>query len=239
MSTSILPLELDDLGYTVRGNTILRGITVRLEAGLRTVVLGPNGAGKSVLLRLAHGLLAPSQGAVRWLGEGAAHARRRQTMVFEYSVLLRRSVAANVDYALRVHGVRRGRRRALVARGLARTGLADLAGRNARVLSAGEQQRLALARAWALEPEVLFLDEPTAALDPAAARAVESLIESIADAGSKIIMTTHDLGQARRMADEILFIHNGRLVEHAPADRFFAEPRSREAAAFLQGELSW
>ena len=119
------------------------------------------------------------------------------------------------------------------------TGLSGLAKRSARVLSAGEQQRLALARAWAIQPEVLFLDEPTAALDPAATRQVEALIEAIGQAGSKIIMTTHDLGQARRLATDVVFLHGGRLLEHTPAAQFFDQPDCDEAAAFLRGELLW
>ncbi len=114
-----------------------------------------------------------------------------------------------------------------------------IARRPARTLSAGEQQRLALTRAWALEPEVLFLDEPTASLDPAATRSIEQAIDAVHRSGAKVVMTTHDLGQARRLADEVLFLHHGRLVEHGPADDFFAAPKSRDGAAFLEGNLLW
>lgn len=122
---------------------------------------------------------------------------------------------------------------------LERTGLTALAHRPARRLSSGEQQRLALARAWATAPEVLFLDEPTANLDPTASRAVEELIQAIHQSGTKIVMTTHDLGQARRLADEILFLYRGRLLERSDAPSFFAGPRTAEARAFLDGELLW
>ena len=169
----------------------------------------------------------------------SADAARRQAMVFQRPIMLRRSVAANVDYALalgRVGRAGRAERRDAV---LARTGLTALARQPARMLSAGEQQRLALARAWVLEPEVLFLDEPTASLDPAATRAVEEIVGAIHGAGTKIVMTTHDLGQARRLADEIVFLHRGRLLERAPADRFFDAPATAEAKAFLEGELLW
>ena len=118
-------------------------------------------------------------------------------------------------------------------------GLAHLAHRPARVLSGGEQQRLALARAWALQPEVLFLDEPTASLDPSATREIEALIRAFDAAGTKIVMATHNLGQARRLGDEVLFLHQGRLVERAPVEQFFANPASAEAAAFIKGELPW
>ena len=236
---SVLPLLLEDLGYHVRGVRLLDEITVRLEAGGPSIILGPNGSGKSLTLRLAHGLLAPTTGRVLWAGVAGGRASRRQGMVFERPVLLRRSAAANVEYALALRGVGRSERAVRAADALEKTGLSALARRAARVLSAGEQQRLAVARAWATEPEVLFLDEPTAALDPAATRQVEALIETISRAGTKIIMTTHDMTQARRLASDVIFLHRGRLLEHTPAARFFDRPNSAEAAAFLKGELLW
>jgi tungstate transport system ATP-binding protein len=235
----ILPLQLENVSYAIRGRRLVSDLSFRLEAGVRTVIIGPNGAGKSLTLRLAHGLLKPSEGRVRWAVDDLRQAQRAQAMVFEHSVLLRRSAAANIEYALRVRRVPARRRKERVAAMLEATGLVDLAGRRARVLSSGEQQRLALARAWALEPQVLFLDEPTAALDPSATRTVEALIEDIAASGTKIVMTTHDLGQARRMADEVLFFHGGRLIEHARAQSFFSGPESEAARAFLKGELLW
>ncbi len=238
-AASILPCALEAVSFEAGGKRLIDRVSARLEAGSRTVILGPNGAGKTTLLRLCHGLIAPSAGAVRWLGPGADRAARRQAMVFQSPMVLRRSVAANVAYALAVRGVRGPARRARVAEALARVGLSEAASRPARALSAGERQRLALARAWATEPEVLFLDEPTANLDPAATRAIETAIEAVARAGVKIVMTTHDLGQARRLADEVLFLHRGRLIERGPAAAFFAAPRTAEAAAFLAGELPW
>ncbi len=203
---SILPLRLESLGFTAGGARLIDGISAVLAAGPRTVILGPNGAGKSLLLRLCHGLLAPSEGRVLWSGPslGEAWLRRRQAMVFQHPMLLRRSTRANITYALAL---------------------------------AGERQRLALARAWALRPEVLFLDEPTASLDPAATRAVEAALAEFQD--TKIIMTTHDLGQARRLADEIIFLHRGRLLEQRAAADFFAHPRSPEARAYVAGDLLW
>jgi tungstate transport system ATP-binding protein len=158
-------------------------------------------------------------------------------MVFQRPVVLRRSALANVVYGLKIAGVS-GTERELRARDvLEAVGLADRADRPARVLSGGEQQRLALARAWALGPEVLFLDEPTANLDPGATREIESIIAAIHAGGTKIIMTTHNLGQARRLGDEILFLYEGRLVERALVNRFFAAPASPEAASFIRSEL--
>jgi len=232
---SILPLVLDGVFYEVNGHSLIRDLSFRFEQGPLTAVLGPNGAGKSLTLRLCHGLLEPTRGTVRW----AAQSRERQAMVFQRPVLLRRSVSANVEYALSLRGLPREERRRLARAALERTGLQRFADRRARALSVGEQQRLSLARAWALEPDVLFLDEPTASLDPAASHAVEEVVRAIRESGTKIIMTTHDLGQARRLADEVLFLHQGRLVEHGPAEQFFAGPQSDVAAAFLAGDLAW
>lgn len=238
----ILPLRLDGVGYAVGGRKLVDGIELELASGPRSIILGPNGAGKSLLLRLCHGLIEPTIGHVAWLGPGAvlaASVRRRQAMVFQRPVLLRRSAAANVDYGLALQGLARNARRALVAEALDRVGLGHLAGRHARVLSGGEQQRLALARAWALRPEILFLDEPTASLDPAATRAVEQIIDSFHRAGTKIVMTTHDLGQAKRLADEVIFLHQGRVAEREAAASFFVNPASASARAFLDGNLLW
>ncbi len=242
-SPGILPLRLNGVCFEAGGRRLIDGISVELHGGSRTLVLGPNGAGKSLLLRLCHGLIKPSAGEITWAGVGAGpsagEAMHRQAMVFQRPVMLRRSAAANIDYALSLRGLGRGERRARISEVLEKTGLKALASRPARVLSGGEQQRLALARAWALRPEVLFLDEPTANLDPAASRAVERIINAIHQGGTKIVMTTHDLGQARRLADEVLFIHGGRLTERAAAAQFFKKPDNPIADAFMRGELTW
>jgi tungstate transport system ATP-binding protein len=238
-NAGILPLAVEGLGYAAGGRELLAGLSFRLEAGPRTVILGPNGAGKSLLLRLCHGLLTPTAGTISWRGPLAGQAGRRHAMVFQRPVLLRRSVFANLTHALALAGCGRTDRRHRAAAALATFGLDDLAERPARVLSGGEQQRLALARAWALQPEVLFLDEPSAFLDPAATRAIETMIDRFHRDGARIVMTTHDLGQARRIADEILFLHQGRLLEQGPAACFFDAPRTPEAAAFLRGNLTW
>ncbi len=240
--TDILPLHVEGLVYETGGQRFLHDIDFTLKSGTRTVVLGPNGAGKSLTLRLLHGLLTPTMGSIRWRGDVNADPdryRRHQAMVFQRPVLLRRSARANIDHALKLRGVPRRDRGVRIDAALAQTGLSALAGRPARVLSGGEQQRLALARAWATTPQVLFLDEPTANLDPTATRAIETLINGFHAAGTKIIMTTHDLTQARRVADEVLFLHHGRLVEHQSADAFFDAPASDAARAFIAGELLW
>ena len=226
-------LVLERLGYARAGQVIIDDVSVVLNGTARTLILGPNGAGKSVLMRLCHGLLVPTSGSLRW--EPARPVR--QAMVFQRPVVLRRSVLANVTYALHLAGVPRRRRRAQAFDALERVGLAGLASRAADLLSGGERQRLALARAWALAPEVLFLDEPTANLDPASTAAVERIVMAIHAAGTRIVMSTHNLGQARRLAGDIVFIDQGRVIEHVPAPRFFAAPGSMNARRYLEAEL--
>lgn len=234
----MLPLTLENVSFTTGGRDIIRSISCEIRAGTRTVILGPNGSGKSVLMRLCHGLLTPTSGRVIWHRPDDGPSRTRdQAMVFQRPVMLRRSAIANVMYALELAGnpssVCRQRAHAM----LEAVGMVHLAQHPARVLSGGEQQRLALARAWALEPQVLFLDEPTANLDPNAARNIEAIIAAIHAGGTKIIMTTHSLGQARRIADEILFMSDGRLVERAEVDAFFKQAQAPEAISYLHGEL--
>ncbi len=232
---ALLPLRFEGIGFEQGGETLLEDINFSIEAGAISVILGPNGAGKTLLLRIANGLLAPTSGRVRW-ATTVATARAASALVFQRPVLLRRSARANVDFPSRVRGIGRRERERRTARALAGTQLTELAARPARRLSVGEQQRLALARAWALEPRLLFLDEPAAALDPAAGRLLENAIETLRDEGGvKIVMTTHDLAQARRLAGEVLFLHRGRLLEQSAATEFFARPQSAVAREFLKG----
>jgi tungstate transport system ATP-binding protein len=237
-AASLLPLRLEDLCFSAGGRQIIARICCEIDAGPSTVILGPNGAGKSVLLRLCHGLLAPSAGRVRWNGH-SERPRAGHAMVFQRPVMLRRSARGNLLHALKLAGVPRAERRSRADRFLAAVGLAQAASRPARVLSGGEQQRLALARAWALRPEVFFLDEPTANLDPSATLEVERIVDQIRADGTKIVLTTHNLGQAQRLGDEILFLYGGRLLERASTDEFFYRPATAEAAAFIKGELPW
>ena len=235
----MLPLILDDVSFVAGGRAIIDRVSCEFTPGPRTLILGPNGSGKSVLMRLCHGLLKPTSGRIVWRGSRDDRRPRAQAMVFQRPVMLRRSALGNVTYGLALAGVPRAERDRRARTALDSVGLSSVANRPARVLSGGEQQKLALARAWALQPEVLFLDEPTANLDPGATREVERIVEQIHGSGTKIVMTTHNLGQARRLADEILFISGGRLADHAPVERFFAQPSTPEAAAFIEGELPW
>lgn len=230
---ALLPLEVRGLTLEIAGKRLLDGIDLILGGDGVTVIMGPNGAGKSLLLRLLHGLIRPTSGAILWGGHPlTTEVRRRQSLVFQKPVLLRRSVAANLDFVLRGGDIP-ARRSAL----LERVGLGGRGGQPARVLSGGEQQRLALARALATEPQVLLLDEPTASLEPASVLKIEEIVRGAATQGTRIVFITHDLGQAKRLADEVVFLASGRLAEHAPAETFFGCPASEAACAYLAGRL--
>ncbi|MEJ1158069.1 ATP-binding cassette domain-containing protein [Prosthecomicrobium sp. N25] len=234
----VLPLRAAGVRVEAGGRALLEGIDLVLEPGRRTVVLGPNGAGKTLLLGVLQALVRPTAGTVTWAGRLPDERRRlRQAYVQQRPVLLRRSALANIEHALAAKGVGRRERRELARAALAAARLSPLAAMPARLLSGGEQQRLALARALALAPEVLYLDEPTASLDPASTLAVEELIAGAAAAGTRIVLVTHDKGQARRHADEIVFMQAGRIVETGPADIFFIAPRTEAARAYLEGRI--
>ena len=235
----LLPLQLVAVSVVSGVKRSLDRDTLTLNGGLRTIVLGPNGSGKSVLLRVCHGLIQPTSGHLQFNGPESLNGHRRHAMVFQRAVMLRRSALANVAYGLALAGVPRAQRAELATDALARVGLAHLAHQPARVLSGGEQQRLAIARAWALRPELLLLDEPTANLDPSATQAIEAAIQAVHDAGTKIVLVTHNLGQAHRLGDEVVFMCDGRIAERAPIQQFLQTPTSSEAAAFLKGEMPW
>lgn len=215
---------------------MLDRLTVTITPGAPTLIIGPNGSGKTSLLRLCMGLAAPSAGTVSWGGRSDRGPARR-AILFQKPLMLRRSAAANIVYGLVQAGCPRRLRAARAEELLKRVGLLDLATRPARRLSGGEQQRLALARALARDPEILLLDEPTASLDPAATRFVEEIILMAAQSGTKIVMASHDLGQVRRLAGDVVFLVRGRLREHASTADFFERPSTPEAADFLRGDL--
>lgn len=229
-------------GVTVRFGDVaaLRDVDLTLHRGERLVLVGSNGSGKTTLLRLLHGLIDPTQGR-REIHPLVPEGRRPVgAMLFQRPFLLSLSVRMNVLIGLWLHGVPRARRAERCEQALQRVGLASVARRPARALSGGQQQRLALARAWALEPDVLFLDEPTASLDPSAKREVEALIERIAAAGVTVVMSTHNLGQAKRLGTRVVYLEGGRLVVDLPVARFFVDDGlPEEAARFLRAELPW
>jgi tungstate transport system ATP-binding protein len=231
---SDLPIVFEQVSLQASDVTVLHSVSLALGPGTPTVLIGPNGAGKTTLIRLGASLIAPTSGHVTWGGKPGTDGRRI-AVVFQRPVMLRRSAAANVAYALPHCSTRERRLRTNEL--LLQVGLAHLAERPARRLSGGEQQRLALARALAREPEVLLLDEPTASLDPASTKTVEDVLRVVAGSGVKIVIATQNLGQARRLAGDVVFMLRGRVHELAAAERFFLAPQSAEAVAFLNGDL--
>jgi len=234
---SLFPLRLDSVRFEPNGRTVLDGVDLTLGGEGITVVLGPNGAGKSVLLRTLCGLLQPTAGEIDWGGD--TFQGLQVGMVFQHPMMLRASVLENITLGLRPRGVPRAEREKRGLAMLERIGLDDRARDNARRLSGGEQQRLALGRVWLTRPRLLLLDEPTASLDPSAVEAVERIVREIRTDGAKIVMTTHNLGQATRLADDIVFLAEGKVREHTSVRRFFTTPASAEAKRFIEGELPW
>ncbi|MEE4640034.1 MAG: ATP-binding cassette domain-containing protein [Wenzhouxiangella sp.] len=233
----LLPLTVKGLRFERNGRALLDDISFTLSGGRIQVILGHNGAGKSLLLRILHGLIPADAGSIDWGGKPATVAQRDLGMVLQRPVMLRRSVLANLTFALARNKVPRHQRRELAMDALRRAELDKLAQQPAPRLSGGEAQRLAIVRAWAQRPRVLFFDEPCANLDPRSTLKIEQLIHEIHASGTQVILTTHDLTQARRLAEDVLFVANGRIQEQGSADDFFRAPASREAAAYLEGQL--
>jgi tungstate transport system ATP-binding protein len=231
---SDLPIVFDDVSASARDVAILQRVSLMLAPGAPTILIGPNGAGKTTLIRIAANLDAPTSGRVTWGGKPDTDGSRI-AVLFQRPVMLRRSASANVAYCLTKRAARDREWR--TAELLAQVGLSHLGDRPARRLSGGERQRLALARALARDPSVLFLDEPTASLDPAATNAFEELIRTIVARQIKVVMATHDLGEARRLAGDVVLLHRGRLVEAGAAPQFFEAPCTADARRFLGGEL--
>jgi tungstate transport system ATP-binding protein len=233
---SDLPICLSQVSVHVKHHALLHGINLELTSGPPTVLVGPNGSGKTTLLRVAMGLLTPTGGRITWNGQEIAKPVRRAFM-FQRPVMLRRTVCANICYALAAAGVRRSKRDERANELLASVGLEGLADRPARHLSGGERQRLSLARALAKNPTVLFLDEPTASLDPAATQSIEQLLLAASERGVKVVMSTHDLHEARRLAGDVVLLHRGIIIEVDRAAKFFTEPSTELARRFLAGDL--
>lgn len=229
-------LSLNQAEVTVGGDTLLGPINLDITIKGITAILGPNGAGKSLFLALSHGTIPTSTGSVLWSGEPAATNRATRGYMLQTPVLLRRTVSANIDFALQSHGVARNARGAKIDAALERARLTDRARTPAATLSGGELRRMNLARALVTDPEVLLLDEPFAGLDPAASAAMETIITEVAQT-TPILMAHHDLVQTRRMSNHVLFFTNGYLAENALASDFFSQPQSGEAHQFLQGQL--
>ncbi|MEM7194112.1 MAG: ATP-binding cassette domain-containing protein [Pseudomonadota bacterium] len=233
---SLMPLAISGLRYSVGESILIDNLELYVSSAGVTVILGPNGAGKSLLLRLILGLLEPTGGRVKWGKHSAGSlTRQHQSLVFQKPVLLRRSVEDNIKFILKL---RQSAPVSTTAQKLLQSvHLSEHARQPARSLSGGEQQRLALARAMATSPSVLMLDEATANLDPGSTAIIENIIRKQKQKGVKILLVTHDLGQAKRLADDVVFLHRGRVMENTPATQFFDQPDSAPANAFLHGEL--
>lgn len=233
---SVLPLRLVGATLERRGARLVGPIDWTLSGEGTTVILGPNGAGKTSLLRLIGGLGRPASGSLAW-GAPDAEARRALSFVFQRPVMMRRSVLASIAYPLRIGGMGRREARARAEAQAERFGLGAKLRQSAPSLSGGEMQKLALARALVTGPQLLLLDEPTAALDGRATAEIEAHLAAAARAGTRIVLATHDMGQAERLGTEAVFVLGGRLHERAGADEFFAGPATAEAAAFLRGDI--
>lgn len=236
VAPGILPLVMKGVGVSKRGKALIGPLDCRIDADGVTVIVGPNGSGKTTLLRVMHGLQRPRSGTLEWHSD-IETARANQCFVFQRPVMLRRSVSENLAYPLRLRGLEKVEIASRVELWLTRTGLKEKAGLDASLLSGGEQQVVALARALATKPQLLFLDEPTSNLDGSSTRRIETILNEAIEKGTRIVMATHDLGQARRLADEIWFLHRGQLHETGEAASFFEHPRTPEAQAFIQGDI--
>lgn len=237
MRPSALPIVLQDLEFRPGGRSVINGLSASIVSQGVTAIIGPNGAGKSVTLRLLDRLIEPDAGSIRFGDRSPTQVRR--AFVFQRPGLIRASVAANMALALKSEKISHQDKRARVAAALGRVGLQHRAQDAARRLSGGEQQRLALARAWVIDPEVLLLDEPTANLDPSATDAIETLIAGIAQAATKVILVSHNLGQVARLAEDVLVLAGGRAVEHGPTHTVLTAPRTPAAQAYINAELPW
>lgn len=230
---SLLPLSVRSLVLRFGEETVIDNLSLELQPTGCTIILGPNGSGKSLLLKMLHGLVSPTSGRIDWNGDLPDTVTKRQSLVFQKPVLLRRSVSANLDFVLKA----RRKDRQQIGRLLEHVGLAHKADQPARLLSGGEAQRLALARALATDPEILLLDEPTASLDPASVLAIEKIVSDARARNVRIIFVTHDVGQAQRLGDDIVFMHGGRVAEHARLEDFFPKPQCQVARDYLDGKI--
>lgn len=236
MVASIFPMSAKDLTVRKGGRLLLDGVSLNLAGTGVTIVLGPNGAGKSTLLKTLHGMQRLVKGSITW-AQPSSDAQERQAFVFQTPILMRRTVLDNVAYPLQVRGLSKTAAREKAATWLRQVHLEKALTQRAVDLSGGERQKMALVRALIRDPELLFLDEPSANLDGRATREIEDMLQATNAAGTRIIMATHDFGQARRLATDVIFLHKGHLLEHTPADVFFDTPQTPQAQAFLNGDI--
>lgn len=236
MVASVLPLNMAGAVVKRRGKTLLGPVDLTISAQGFTIVMGPNGSGKTTLLRSLHGLERLSSGTITWQAP-LRDAQARQAFVFQTPIMMRRSVRENLAYPLLLGNMRKTKAYELAEDWAARVGLAKALDQPAPQLSGGEKQKLALARALIRDPEIVFLDEPCANLDGRAIREIEAILKEAQANGTRILMATHDIGQAKRLAEDIVFLMHGNIIEQAPAPDFFAGPSTPQAKALLQGDI--
>jgi len=232
-----LPLRLDKVNYTIDNKALIEDFSVEIQSPGISIILGHNGAGKSLLLKLLHGVIEPFSGSIHWQQQTPNSQQYWRTLVLQKPSFFDRSVRFHLEFVLSISQTEKAQQQERIEQALDVCGLSELQQRKVSSLSGGEIQRLSLARAWVLRPKVLLLDEPTVALDPPAAYQFEALVKQFRDSGSKIIMTTHDIPQAQRLADEVIFIYQGKLAEQADASSFFKAPTSSIAQHYLKGQL--
>ena len=235
---SILPLELKNVSYLKQTNLILENINLKIEKGTPKILLGANGAGKTVLMRICHGLIKPTSGTIQWNSNLLQGKIKQQTMVFQRPIMLRQSVKKNLEFVLKIQKVSKNIMPTVIEASLSQVGMTKYLNYPAYLLSQGEQQKLAIARACLLKPQVLFLDEPTASLDPTSTFSIETIIRNIIHAGTLVIMSTHNLAQARRLQGEIIFISKGKVIQKCSAHNFFSQNQPDEVNKFLRFESS-
>ncbi|MEM8656186.1 MAG: ATP-binding cassette domain-containing protein [Pseudomonadota bacterium] len=236
MVTELFPLTLTGAETSRRGKRLVGPVDLSLDGQGLCVVMGPNGSGKTTLLRLMHGTARLTRGTVTWAC-ATDHARPHQAFVFQQPVVLRRTVEENLTYPLSLRGVARKAAKARAQAWAKSVGLSEHLARRAMVLSGGEQQKLAIARALITDPALVFLDEPTASLDGRAMREIEAILLQAKADGTRLILSTHDMGQARRIADHVVFMLGGKVHEAGPAGAFFDMPQTEQARAFLKGDI--
>ena len=232
-----LPLQLKEVSYASKGVTLIEAINIEVSSHGLTVILGHNGSGKSLLLKLLHGVIKPNSGEINWNQYKPLTNQYWRTFLLQRPTFFNRSVIYNIAFVLQIAGIPKQEHQERCEQALEICGLKEISHRKTHLLSGGEMQKLSLARAWVLHPSVILLDEPTVALDPPSVLGFESIIQNFKQTGTKVIMTTHDLSQAKRLADEIVFIDRGKILEQSEADQFFAGPASSQAQKFISGKL--
>ena len=232
----MFPLRVTDVKINIKSKRLIGPINLEIEQNGISILLGANGSGKTTLLEALHGLRKLSSGKVEW-NISNSQAAAEQAFVFQSPIMLRRTVAENLAFPLKVRRLSKLTTTTEVMMWAKKIGLEDKIKQQAMLLSGGEMQAIAVARALITKPKMLFLDEPTASLDGATKKAIEDILISASNNGTKILMSTHDLGQLKRLARDIIFLHNGIVEAHCSKEEFLTKPASKAAKQFLAGDI--